>query len=404
MDFANKEKITDLLYPLFVHNISELLYHPSNSSQTNLVVQDYQQRRVEGPQRTPQGPSALHHHHSVQTPLPHMSQPPSLSSQPGGRPVLDRAHTFPTPPASASSLMGITQQGGSYDWNNQVNQNSQPLSMDNNTMGNARSMPATPATTPPGNGLHGLPFQGQAYDSSKPYHSAAPSNSQYASQQPLTQPGLTSYGPLASAPYIKNDMAPPGRSEESDAKGDRYSTGQGEPAPENDSEYVHDNGPNYTSRGSYTYTNNPSVGALPDHSQLTPDMTASPSQQNNSGRMTPRTGGGPPSQWSSGYNTPPRPAVGSLYNIVSDTRGSTNGASDTYIGSNSTPGYSGMNGSLGIKRLREDDEVDRIVRPDSRGAGDYESKRRKTLTDPVGVGAPLALQPVKAGGMMPRHR
>ena len=31
LEFANKEKITGLLYPLFVHNIGSLLYHPVNS-------------------------------------------------------------------------------------------------------------------------------------------------------------------------------------------------------------------------------------------------------------------------------------------------------------------------------------------------------------------------------------
>jgi enhanced filamentous growth protein 1 len=30
LEFANKEKITELLYPLFVHNIGALLYHPVN--------------------------------------------------------------------------------------------------------------------------------------------------------------------------------------------------------------------------------------------------------------------------------------------------------------------------------------------------------------------------------------
>lgn len=33
LDFANKENITDLLYPLFVHNIGSLLYDPSNINQ-----------------------------------------------------------------------------------------------------------------------------------------------------------------------------------------------------------------------------------------------------------------------------------------------------------------------------------------------------------------------------------
>lgn len=30
LEFANKEKITEMLYPLFVHNIGALLYHPVN--------------------------------------------------------------------------------------------------------------------------------------------------------------------------------------------------------------------------------------------------------------------------------------------------------------------------------------------------------------------------------------
>lgn len=32
LEFANKEKITEMLYPLFVHNIGALLYHPSNQT------------------------------------------------------------------------------------------------------------------------------------------------------------------------------------------------------------------------------------------------------------------------------------------------------------------------------------------------------------------------------------
>ncbi|KKF92291.1 Cell pattern formation-associated protein stuA [Ceratocystis platani] len=38
LDFANKEKITELLYPLFVHQISTLLCHPANSTRTNQVL------------------------------------------------------------------------------------------------------------------------------------------------------------------------------------------------------------------------------------------------------------------------------------------------------------------------------------------------------------------------------
>ncbi|KKK21118.1 cell pattern formation-associated protein, partial [Aspergillus rambellii] len=450
LEFANKEKITDLLYPLFVHNIGGLLYHPTNQTRTNMVVQESQQRRLEGPPpaRTSQGPPQPpslhhhhhHHHHSLQTPVPtHHASTPCHASQPGGRPSLDRAHTFPTPPASASSLMGITSQGSSYEWNQGMNSavpNSQPLSIDTAL---SRSMPTTPATTPPGSNLQGMQsFQNPAgYDSAKPYYSAAPpSHPHYAPQQPLTQQAMAPYGghPMQTNTYLKSEMAPPpsgrpsGQSETdaADVKTDRYAQSNGhvtggapEPVPaEHESEYVQQDNSGYNaSRGSYTYTTNPSVGSLAgDPSQLTPDMTGSPSQPNGSGRMTPRTSGAAP-QWPSGYHTPPPPppppprpaAAGSLYNIVSDTRGT---PSDTYsVASTSASAYStAMNGSLGSnKRMRDDDDdVDRIVRPDSRG-GDYESKRRKTLTEatvggPVG-GVPLALQPMKAGGgVMARRR
>lgn len=425
---------------MFVHNIGGLLYHPTNQPRTNAVVQESQQRRLEGPPvtRTPQAPQHPSlHHHSLQTPVPpHLAQPPhTMASQPGGgRPALDRAHTFPTPPASASSLMGITNQGNSYEWGSQgmssgVPHSQQPLSIDT-SLSNARSMPTTPATTPPGSNLQGMQFQGSQppYDSSKPYYSTAPpSHPQYAA------PSLASYGQQnlpSAATYMKNDMGPPSArapgapSSEVEAGGDakdRYSqsngptTGEGG-VPEQESDYVHDHGAGYNNahRGSYTYTTNASVNTLTgEHSQLTPELS-SPSQQNGSGRMTPRTGGGPPPQWASGYNTPPRPpATSSLYNIVSDTRGTpANGApSDSYsVTSNSGPAYSsGMNGSLGssgTKRMREDDEEDDTIRPDSRGT-DYDGKRRRTITEVNGgplAGPPLGMQPLTAGGAMPRRR
>ena len=426
LEFANKEKITDLLYPLFVHNIGGLLYHPANQTRTNMVVQESQQRRLEGPPAGPQRtPTASHssglHHHAMQTPMSsHMSQPSSM----GPRPGMDRANTFPTPPASASSLMGVTNQGSSYEWGGQgMNSgvpHTQPLSIDT-TLSNQRSMPTTPATTPPGNNIQGMPpYQSQTgYDSSKSYYSAPPQpHSQYAPHTPMTQSGLSSYGqPLPAVGYLKNEMAPPtGRApgpeaEPAELKSDRYSQGNGanESVPEQEPEYLQDQGSAYNSnRNSYTYTTNPSVGSLTgEHSQLTPEMTGSP-QQNGSGRMTPRTSGGPPPHWASGYNTPPRPpAATTLYNAVSDTRGTpANGASDPYsMASTSTPVYSTtLNGSLGSgsKRMREDDDVIR-----SESGGEYESKRRKTLTDstlggPVG-GAPL-LQPMKTGGVMSRRR
>ncbi|OQE20536.1 hypothetical protein PENSTE_c013G03053 [Penicillium steckii] len=426
LEFANKEKITDLLYPLFVHNIGGLLYHPANQTRTNMVVQESQNRRMEGPptgpQRTPTAPQPSTLHHAMQTPMSsHMSQPSSMGG--GPRPGIDRANTFPTPPASASSLMGVTNQGSSYEWGGQgmnsgVPQSQQPLSIDT-ALSNQRSMPTTPATTPPGSNMQVMPpYQPQPGYDSKPYYSAAPPNhSQYAPQTPMTQSGLSSYGQtLPNVNYLKSEMAPPtGRApgapetETPDIKSDRYSqsNGPGESVPEQEQEYLQDQGSSYNAnRGSYTYSTNPSVGSLTgDHPQLTPEMTGSP-QQNGSGRMTPRTSGGPPPHWASGYNTPPRPpAATTLYNAVSDTRGTpANGQPDPYsMASTTTPVYSTtMNGSLGSgnKRMREDDDV---ARPES---AEFESKRRKTITDTsLGgpVGAPI-LQPMKTGAVMGGRR
>ncbi|KAI2787822.1 Cell pattern formation-associated protein stuA [Penicillium oxalicum] len=430
LEFANKEKITDLLYPLFVHNIGGLLYHPANQNRTNMVVQESQHRRMEGPpsgpqRTTPTAPqhSSLHHQ-AMQTPMSsHMSQPSSIGG--GSRPGLERANTFPTPPASASSLIGVTNQNSSYEWGGSV-PHTQPLSIDT-ALSNQRSMPTTPATTPPGNNMHGIPpYQAQSGYDSKPYYSAAPqSHSQYAPQTPMTQSGVSSYGqPLPNVnSYLKNEMAPPGSRtadhESSDLKNDRYAQGSGsdrygqdasaESVQDQESEYLQDQSSTYNNRGSYTYTTNPSAAALSgEHSQLTPEMTGSP-QQNGSGRMTPRTSiSGPAPHWASGYNTPPRPPLApSLYNAVSDTRGTpANGGSDPYsMASASAPVYStAMGGSMGSgnKRMRDDDDA---VRADP--TNEYESKRRKTITEnplggPLG-GAPL-LQPMKTGGPVARRR
>jgi protein SOK2 len=245
LEFANKEKITDLLYPLFVHNIGGLLYHPSNQSRTNMVVQESQQRRLEGSRNTrtsqPSQTAALHHH-SLQSSTPsHVAQSGQpLSSQGGTRPGLDRAHTFPTPPASASSLIGITAQNNSYDWGAQnMNpnvSNSQPLSIDTG-LSSARSVPTTPATTPPGNNMHGMQsYQGQSgYDNTKQYYSAAPApHPPYAHQQPLAQSGMAAYGQsMPPNTYMKSEMGPPsnrtsgGQPDESELKTDRYSQSNG---------------------------------------------------------------------------------------------------------------------------------------------------------------------------------
>ncbi|KAF4990776.1 hypothetical protein FGRMN_8265 [Fusarium graminum] len=93
LDFANKEKITELLYPLFVHNIGALLYHPSNSNRTNQVMAAAERRKHEnlGAQRPPVNnalPSIAQHHPMMSgmptayVPQPLANGPQSLTNTP----------------------------------------------------------------------------------------------------------------------------------------------------------------------------------------------------------------------------------------------------------------------------------------------------------------------------------
>ncbi|KAI9790228.1 MAG: hypothetical protein M1833_001972 [Piccolia ochrophora] len=439
LDFANKEKITEQLYPLFVHNIGALLYHPTNQHRTTAVMAAAERRRIE--QQTQQArangtpcqslPPSLHHHHSMHTPT--SSQVPgshsSIAPHPGqGRPSLDRAHTFPTPPTSAG-IMGMGGPDSSFQWSGQGmgSQNSQPLSIDTG-LSNARSMPTTPATTPPGSSLQSMhQYQGgQSYDNTRPLYSAPPpSQNQYVSNQNVAQQNMARFGqPMQPSQYIKNEMGPPSSrapgagpdsEHHNDSKGAEgliphaqgneqvgHGTGEEEAEHEHDNEYAHDNSAYNANRGPYSYNPGPPVGSLAgEHPHLSPEMTGSPNNQGASGRVTPRSSAAPQPQWSQGYNTPPRaqPPSSNLYSVMSnDQRGSTsNGGagSEGYpsqpgLGSAIQTGYSQqhpiMNGTSSNKRVREiDDDGSRGSRPSSRGAvGDADSeglKRRKTLRE-----------------------
>jgi len=370
----------------------------------------------------------------------HMSQPPhTIAPHPGaGRPGLDRAHTFPTPPTSASSIMGMGNQGNSYEWGGQGIgggvQGTQPLSIDTG-LSNARSMPTTPATTPPGNSMQSMqPYQSQqGYDSSRPMYSAAPAQgNQYGSQQNIAQQNLARFGqPMQSNHYIKNEMGPPssrapGSGPDSehhgDSKADTYvpvqgndqvghGTGEEEAEHEHDSDYAHDNSAAYNAnRGPYAYNPGPLPG---EHPHLSPEMTGSPSHQNGSGRVTPRGSAAGPAQWAPGYQTPPRvPPPSNLYSVMSDSRGSANGNSGAENYSTSGMGVSvqsgyaapALNGSTSSnKRLRDDDDQDQTSRPSSRSDDIEALKRRKTVRE-GSVGGPVGGGFDRDGGGRPINR
>jgi protein SOK2 len=416
LDFANKEKITELLYPLFVHNIGALLYHPTNQTRTSQVMAAAERRKQEQQQSQmrngqpggglPALPSV--HHHSMSLGGP---QPP-LASHGSMRPSLDRAHTFPTPPTSASSVMtGMGSQDSYQQWPQQGmngGQPANPMSIDTGLSNAARSMPATPATTPPGTSLQSMqsyPPASQPYDNSRQLYNA-PASQQ--SPYPPSNANSQDRAMYAQTNYVKNDMGPPssrpvGGAVQGDAKapngdgmmhpsqGEHVSHPQGEEEAEHehDGEYTHDSNGYDASRNSY-YNNSAPVASMPsEHQHMGQDMTGSPHQAT-SGRATPRTTQPhQPYYAQQGYNTPPRTQQPSRnLDYITDNRGQTNGApgGDVYapqadMGSSMQQnGYATqqpvMNGqSNGVKRGRDEDDE----RPTSVGSMDL--KRRKTMMD-----------------------
>ncbi|KAG4412185.1 hypothetical protein IFR04_014686 [Cadophora malorum] len=435
LDFANKEKITELLYPLFVHNIGALLYHPTNQTRTNAVMAAAERRKQEQNQmRNTQAPGLpslhQHHHHSMNNsiggPLPGPQH--SIAPHPSvGRPGIDRAHTFPTPPTSASSVMGnMGSSDGNFNWGPQGSmgsvQGTNPLSIDTG-LSNARSMPTTPATTPPGATIQSMQqyqqSSQQSYDTSRQMYSAPPPQQNSYPQSAPDQQNLRYSQPSS---YIKNEMGPPtarapgSEADHHDPKDSQngmihhsqpqgqvgHSQAEDEADHEHEAEYTHGNPTNYDSnRGSYSYSNGPAVGTLPgEHAHLSPEMTGSPNHPA-SGRATPRTASAPQPYYTQqqGYNTPPRaqPPSSNLYNVMSSERGTANGSTggDVYAPqsdmSNSIPnGYAAqqpvMNGVQASNKRGRDDEDDR---PSSRGpGGDIDLKRRKTIREGSVSGPP----------------
>ncbi|CUS07297.1 unnamed protein product [Tuber aestivum] len=382
LDFANKEKITELLYPLFVHNIGALLYHPANTNRTNAVMaaahrrqqdnaalqqqQQSQMQRRNTSELVPSSQPPMHHHHAMQHPM-HTSLPPHTNLAPHPpqnqlqRPGLERSISFPTPPSSASSVMGVGNSESPTFWNgNMVSSvggtGGQSSGIDT-VMNSARSMPTTPATTPPGGTLQQLqqyppaPPLYSSNPSAMPQHSIAQQNMQRFGQ-PLAQPPQymnqrqepspmgppSSRGPPAplSRPSSRQNTADDTHPKEENveeqtglaAEGEEHEDHGEEEAehePEHEEEYTHD--PNYAN-GHRTGNYYPSMQG--DHApHLSPEMTGSPnhggqgpstparSTYTGSSVSVPRTvdggSGATPrttntsQQWvQGGYSTPPR--------------------------------------------------------------------------------------------------
>ena len=277
----------------------------------------------------------------------------------------------------------------------------QPLSIDTGIA--ARSVPTTPATTPPAN-AQGMQYQtSQAYDGSRQMYSAPSAYGQYGAQ-----PSMGRYGAVQSSPSgVKNEMGPPARAgaenEHAEHKPQDGYGSQQDADGEHEGEYTHTSASYGAERQSYSYKPNTAPGPVhSDPSQISPEMTHSPHQNGTgSGRATPRTA----TSYSNGYSTPQRasqlPSSSLNYVMSNDTRaGAQQNGADGYAqgGYQAQPYPSAMNGGAppSNKRMREVDESeDSYSRPISAG-GDASLKRQRT--DPGAVRPISQPHSVKAGG------
>lgn len=453
LDFANKEKITELLYPLFVHNIGAFLYHPTNTHRTNAVMAAAERRRADSTvlsqsQALNQGalqrrattdlipssqPPPLHQMHNP------MSLPPNLG-QP--RPELQRSISFPTPPSSASSVMGVGGSDNSF-WGGGVVSQGGNGSLAIDTVMNSRSMPTTPATTPPGGiqQLQQYPPPSSMYSSNQTgmgQQSIAQQNMQRFNQ-PLPQPSqfmsqnrdTSNMGPPTSRVPAQTLSRPASRQDESHPKEEG---GEDQNGLAGEEEYT-------THDSNYSNGHRPGVyyPPLQTESHLSPEMNGSPGQGpstparstypsnasvprtvDGGNGATPRTTTTPQQQWvqgGNGYSTPPRansangsairqPPQRNLYQLVGgDSAADQTDSTGTGAPDNTYATQSGLNGvpmpsqtppqSYGVngtttpssnKRVREiDDDEEQGSRPssrdhDDRGPDDGAGlKRRKTI-------------------------
>jgi hypothetical protein len=160
-----------------------LLYNPENSRRTNAVVAAAERRRIDGA-------DSFSPHQSALTPLDH---PNSMQSNVG----LDRVHTIPAPPTSNSSSVSYKRGGQNMP---SIGKGKQPQVV-NQVISNehARSMPTTPATTPPSSFAQLVPPDSERITNARVISERGLASSPIASPAP---PPLTTCGP--SHPSAQN--------------------------------------------------------------------------------------------------------------------------------------------------------------------------------------------------------
>ncbi|KAJ4146893.1 hypothetical protein LMH87_001452 [Akanthomyces muscarius] len=183
LEFANKEKISELLYPLFLaQNAGSLLYHPTNQSRTNQGMAASDRRKQDQGQQMRSNSSS----HSL--PSMYHQEQPAMAQVPGPQTTLPShsslarpgLHTFPTPTSASTVINGM---GASESFSRQ-----------------GHGMNGQQATTSPGSTLQSLqsyPSSGHGgYDNQRQmYNAPSPQQSPYQSASNPSQDRL--YGQAA---------------------------------------------------------------------------------------------------------------------------------------------------------------------------------------------------------------
>lgn len=181
LELANKNHVTDMLYPLFVKDIKKFLYHPDNYARTTAVL------------------AAANHRQAQNT------QPPGVAPipLPDDRPMLDRSLSMPTPldrslsmltPPSSASTTSDYWAGASMHG---------PIS---DTQARTHSLPGTPATTPPAPGYFTQNTQ-QTYTVPFSENRHVVSSGNHYGQQPDMQRSYNHSRNTSLMSYVEDDLS-----------------------------------------------------------------------------------------------------------------------------------------------------------------------------------------------------
>lgn len=170
LGFANKERITDLLYPLFVHNINALLFNPSNGTRVSAYIANQRKSSIENSNAGSQNESNQHTPQQSSEAVNQLPSPALHSQCHHSGPcasVSDRSHPYNA--TADGNTSPTAHSNGHYEWPSGVHTH--------NTYVDPRGVPPTPTTTETpvhpalSYGPVSHPVQVPSYDAIRSYYS-----------------------------------------------------------------------------------------------------------------------------------------------------------------------------------------------------------------------------------------